>query len=223
MATKKTTPKKQTAAKKTVVPTPIVTRKKRSFTDIFPWLLVGGGSLGLLSAIILTIEKVHLLKNPSASLSCDLNPIIACGSVINTPQASAFGFPNPLIGIAGFAIVLTIGMAMLAGARFKRWFWLGLQFGTIFGVAFVTWLQYQSIYSIGALCPYCMVVWSVTIPIFIYTTLHNLREGHIALPARLSGIKAFISKYHVEILVTWYVLIALAILEHFWYYWSTVI
>lgn len=223
MTTKKTTSKKRTAALKAVEPKVTQVKKKRTLTDIFPWLLIGAGSLGLLSAIILTIEKVHLLKNPSANLSCDLNPIIACGSVINTHQASAFGFPNPIIGIAGFAIVLTIGMAMLAGARFKRWFWLGLQLGAIFGVCFVTWLQYQSIYNIGALCPYCMVVWSVTIPTFIYVTLYNLREGHLVLPARLSAIKTFLSKYHVEILVTWYLLIALAILEHFWYYWSTVI
>lgn len=223
MATKKTTIKKRTAATKPVVPPGAEIKKKRSFKDIFPWLLVIGGSIGLLGAIILTVEKVHLLKNPSATLTCDLNPIIACGSVINTPQASAFGFPNPLIGIAGFAIVITVGMALLAGATFKRWFWLGLQAGTIFGAGFVTWLQYQSIYNIGALCPYCMVVWAVVLPIFIYTTVYNLREKHIVLPASLSRVGAFISKYHVEILVTWYLLIILAILEHFWYYWSTVI
>lgn len=196
---------------------------KYSFKNVFPWFLVGSGAIGLLSAIILTVEKVHLLKNPSASLSCDLNPIIACGSVINTPQASAFGFPNPIIGIVGFSVVLTIGMALLAGAKFKRWFWIGLQLGTIFGVAFVTWLQYQSIYSIGALCPYCMVVWAVTIPTFIYTTVHNIREGYLQLPSSLKAVGNFVSKYHVEILVSWYLLIVLAIVEHFWYYWKTVI
>lgn len=196
---------------------------KYAVKRMFPWLLILGGSVGLLSAIILTVEKVHLLKNPSAALSCDLNPIIACGSVINTPQASAFGFPNPIIGIAGFAIVLTIGMAMLAGARFKRWFWIGLQLGTIFGVGFVTWLQYQSIYNIGALCPYCMVVWAVTIPIFVYTTVHNIREGHLKLPGILRRVGTFISKYHAEITISWYLLILLAIVEHFWYYWQTII
>lgn len=223
MATKQRAPKKRTAATKSVVPTRTDIKKKRSFTDIFPWLLVIAGAIGLLSAVILTIEKVHLLKNPSAALSCDLNPIIACGSVINTPQASAFGFPNPLIGIAGFAIVVTVGMALLAGAAFKRWFWLGLQGGTLFGALFVTWLQYQSIYNIGALCPYCMVVWVVTIAIFMYTLLYNIRHGHIVLPQRLARLGTFFSKYHVEILISWYLVIILAILEHFWYYWSTLL
>lgn len=223
MATKKKTLQKRTTVTTPALSEQVTANKKRSLKNIFPWLLVVGGLIGLLSAIILTIEKVHLLKNPSATLACDLNPIIACGSVINTPQASAFGFPNPLIGIAGFAIVLTVGMALLAGAAFKRWFWIGLQLGTLFGAAFVTWLQYQSIYSIGALCPYCMVVWVVTIAFFVYTLVYNIRERHMVLPARLGAIGRFISKYHVEILVSWYLLIVLAILEHFWYYWSTVI
>ena len=196
---------------------------KYSLKQVFPWLLIVGAAIGLFSASILMVEKIHLLKNPTASLSCDLNPIIACGSVINTEQASAFGFPNPILGLIGFAIVLTIGVALLAGAQFKRWFWLGLQAGTLFGVSFVTWLQYQSIYEIGALCPYCMVVWAVTIPIFIYTTVYNIREGHLKLPDKFKAICDFIQKYPAEILFTWYLIIIMAILEHFWYYWSTLI
>ena len=197
--------------------------KKLTLARVFPWLLVIGGIIGVLSAAILTVEKFQLLENPSIQLSCDLNPIIACGSVIGTDQASAFGFPNPIIGLVGFAVVATIGMALLAGAQFKRWFWLGLQAGATFGVAFVTWLQYQTIFNIGALCPYCMVVWSVTIPIFWYVTQYNLREEHIVLPARLKSTGAFVQKYHADILFVWFMAILLVIGNHFWYYWSTLI
>lgn len=189
----------------------------------FPWLLLVGGIIGVLAAAILTIEKIHLLKDPSAALSCDLNPIIACGSVINTPQASAFGFPNPIIGLVGFGIVATIGAALLAGAQFKRWFWLGLQAGTLFGVLFVTWLQYQSIYEIGALCPYCMVVWAVTIPIFVFTASYNVRQGNLLFAKQLKVICNLFRKYPAEVVVSWYAVILLAILEHFWYYWSTLL
>ncbi|TCN30649.1 vitamin K epoxide reductase family protein [Kribbella orskensis] len=98
------------------------------------------------------------------------------------PQAEAFGFPNPLLGIAGFAIVTTIGAALLAGASFRRLFWLGLQAGVTFGVVFVHWLIFQSLYRIQALCPYCMAVWAVTVPIFWYVTLHNLNRGHLPVP-----------------------------------------
>jgi len=189
----------------------------------FPWLLVVGGVLGILSAATLTVEKIHLLKDPGANLVCDLNPIVACGSVINTPQASAFGFPNPIIGLVGFGVVTTVGMAILAGATFRRWFWLGLQAGTLFGVGFVTWLQFQSIYRIDALCPFCMVVWAVTIPIFVFTTAYNIRAGHLVLSGWLAAIGQFIQKYPAEIVFTWYLIIIMAILEHFWYYWSTLL
>jgi uncharacterized membrane protein len=179
--------------------------------------------IGVFCAGMLTLEKIQLLKHPGVQLGCDLNPIVACGSVINTWQASAFGFPNPFIGLAGFAVVATIGAGLLAGATFKRWFWLGLQAGTIFAVLFITWLQFQSIFRINALCPYCMVVWSVTIPIFWYTTLYNLREGHIKTPANLKGFIAFLERHHGDILLVWFLIIIGVILHHFWYYWSTVI
>jgi hypothetical protein len=138
-------------------------------------------------------------------------------------QASAFGFPNPILGLVGFSVVLTVGMALLAGAQFKRWFWRGLQLGTIFGIAFCGWLFYQSLYSIGALCIYCMVVWSITWPIFWYTSLYNLREKHIPTPKAFRGIINFMQKHHADILVSGYVLVILLIIENFWYYWKTLI
>ena len=51
--------------------------------------------------------------------------------------------------------------------RLPRWYWAGLATGTLLGVAFVHWLIFQSLYRIGALCPYCMVVWAVTIPLLV--------------------------------------------------------
>lgn len=192
----------------------------------WPWILTIGGWIGFISAATLAIEKVELLKNPAYVPTCNLSPLISCGSVMKTWQASLFGFPNPFIGIAGFAIVTTIGMALLAGlkpAALKRWFWLGLEFGTLFGVLFIHWLFSQSVYQIQALCPYCMVVWAVTIPIFFYTTLYNLRTGVIAAPKSLKGTVAFIGRHHGDILLVWFLLIIIAILNHFWYYWQTLI
>ena len=69
-----------------------------------------------------------------------------------TDQASAFGPPNPFIGIAGFSVFVTVGVALLSGARLAKWFWLGLQLGATFAVVFVHWLIDQSLYEIGKLC-----------------------------------------------------------------------
>ncbi len=187
----------------------------------FPWLLVGGGSLGLLAALVLTLEKFALLKNPEHVLSCDINPIVACGSVINTWQASAFGFPNPLIGIFGFAAVIVVGVSMLAGMRIaKAWYWRTFWAGTIFGFGFIHWLAFQSIYRIGALCPYCMVVWAVTVPIFWYTTLWLLREGFLKFPKGWGKLNDFMQRNHLGLLLIWYILVFFAIMNRFWYFFG---
>ena len=92
-----------------------------------------------------------------------------------TPQASAFGFPNPLIGIVAFTVVVVTGVLAVAKVRLPRWYWAGLAVGTLLGVVFVHWLIFQSLYRIGALCPYCMVVWAVTIPLLVVVSSIALR------------------------------------------------
>lgn len=201
-----------------------VTGKRYTLKQVLPWLLFIGGIIGILCAGALTLDKINLLEHPGGHLNCDINPIVACGPVINKPQATAFfGVPNPIIGLVSFGIVTCVGAALLAGGVFKRWFWLGLNAGTLFGAGFVTWLQFETIYRIGALCPFCMVTWVVTIPIFLYTTIYNLREGHIKTPKKLTKVVAFAQKHHLDILIAWYLIIFLNILTHFWYYWKTLV
>ncbi|MBM7791011.1 vitamin K epoxide reductase family protein [Tenggerimyces flavus] len=184
------------------------------FARMLPWLLVIGGILGFAAAFVLTVERIELLKNPAYVPSCSISPILSCGSVMTKPQAAVLGFPNPLLGIAGFAVVVTIGMALLAGARLPRWFWLGLQAGATIGVGFIHWLIVQSLYSIGALCPYCMVVWVVTIPIFWYVTLFNLRRQRWA---------RILIENHAVVLTVWLLGILGLIVLRFWDYWVSLI
>ncbi|MEY9941495.1 putative membrane protein [Streptacidiphilus sp. MAP5-52] len=188
----------------------------------YAWLLLIAGALGLAAAITLTLEKIRLLENPHYIPSCNISPIISCGSVMRTAQASVFGFPNSLIGVGAFAAVVTIGVVALTGVRLPRWFWLGLQAGTLFGIGFVCWLIDQTLYSIGAVCPYCMVVWTATIPLLWYTTVHNLRTGTLPLP---SGARAWFQRTGVHwawvVPAAGYLVIVLLVLNRFWYYWST--
>ncbi len=197
--------------------------KKLKFKQVIPYIYVVGGGLGLLSSFILVLDSIKLLENPAAELSCNLNPIISCGSVIGTDQASVLGFPNPVMGLMGFAALITVGVALIAGAKFKKWFWLGLQAGAIGGVIFVYWLIYQSIFVLGTLCPYCMLAWSVTIPIFWYTTVFNLQEGRITLGSRLQKVQKIILNNRDYILFVWILAIIALIIQHFWYYWSTLV
>lgn len=188
-----------------------------------PWILLVGGIIALIASTVLSIEVFNKLKNPAYVPACNLSPIFSCTSVADSPQSRVFGFPNYFLGIASYSALAAIGAALLGGARFKRWFWLSLQAGMTLAIAFVFWLQYQSLYRIGALCPFCMVVWTVTIPMFWYTTLHSLREGYLSTPQRLKSAAAFIQKHHIDILVIWFLVIIALILKRFWYYWSTLI
>ncbi|HJD85288.1 vitamin K epoxide reductase family protein [Kitasatospora aureofaciens] len=189
----------------------------------FAWLLLVGGAVGLFASTVLTLDKIRLLEDPSYVPGCNINPIISCGSIMRSDQASAFGFPNSLIGLVAFGVVVAIGAGLLAGASYRRWFWLGLQAGTLFGIGFVTWLMYQTLYRIGALCPYCMVVWAAMIPLFWYTTLHNLRSGVIPVGRRGRVAVREAARYHWVVPALWYAVIALLVLNRFWYFWSTLV
>lgn len=187
----------------------------------YPYILVVGGLLGIFAALSLSLDEIKLLKNPGFQPVCNLNPLLSCTSVISSHQAKAFAdVPNPYIGLAGFAIIVTVGMAMLAGAKFKRWFWLGLQTGSLFGLLFIHWLFFQTVYNIGKLCLYCILVWIVTIAIFWYTMLYNIWQGHINPPQTLKKVTDFALKHHIDILIAWYLIIAALILNHFWYFFG---
>ena len=142
-------------------------------------LLVVGGALGLLAAFALTLDKFQALTHPSSNLSCDFNLLVQCGKNLGSPQGSAFGFPNPLIGLVGFPAPIFVGVSVLAGVRFPRWFWAVFNLGLLFAIGFVIWLMSVSIFLLGTLCPWCMLVWSAVIPMFVATTLYDLARGNL--------------------------------------------
>ena len=186
----------------------------------FSVLLVVCGALGLLAAWVITLDKFELLKNPNFVPGCSLNPIISCGNIMKSAQASAFGFPNPMIGLVAYPVVMCVGMGVLAGARYRPWFWLGLQAGSLFGVGFVTWLQYESLYSIGSLCLWCSLAWVVTIATFWYTLVHNIKHRVIPVP---QGVRTVVLEFHWAVPVLWYGVIIMLILTRWWSYWSTLL
>ena len=176
------------------------------------------GAVGLAAAMTLTVEKIEILINPDYVPSCSINPVLSCGSVMITPQASVFGFPNSLIGIVSFTVVLVTGILAVAKVRLPRWYWAGLATATLLGAAFVHWLIFQSLYRIGALCPYCMVVWAVTIPLLVVV-------ASIALAPQRSGSAVVRGLYtwRWSVVALWFTAVVLLILERFWNYWSTLI
>ena len=70
-----------------------------------------------------------MLADPEHVPSCDVGVLVGCSVNLDSWQGSVFGFPNPFIGIMAWPVVIAIGVAILAGAQFARWFWIGFNVG----------------------------------------------------------------------------------------------
>jgi uncharacterized membrane protein len=134
--------------------------------------------------------------------------LVQCGTNLGSWQGAVFGFPNPLLGISGFVAPIAVGVALLAGARFARWFWWLFNLGLAGALALVIWLIGQSIYVLSVLCPWCMLVWSVTIPLFLVVTIRNLAEGRFGTDERVKRVGEALTTWIVPITVICYLVIA---------------
>lgn len=174
--------------------------------------------LGVVAAFALSIDKLKMLQDPDFVPSCNFNPVLSCGSVITTDQASAFGFPNPFLGLVGFAVLTTLGVLVAAQVELPRWVLLGAATGSLLGFAFVHWLAFESLYQIGALCPWCLVVWAIS-PVLATWTASWATSDSPRSAVRTIGRTLWNWRYPV--VTSWYLLVTVLILVRFWSYWRT--
>lgn len=145
-----------------------------------PVALIVLGIVGFIAAFALTLDKLALLENPNAQLGCNFSVLIGCSTNLNSAQGAVFGFPNSLLGIVFWSATIAIGVALLAGAVLARWFWALFALGAAGALAFVVWFIAESVFVLHVLCPWCMVTWAATIPLFWVVVLHALRSGAFA-------------------------------------------
>ena len=170
--------------------------------------LVVIGVIGWIAAFALTVEKFELLINPQESLSCDFSVLVQCTKNLESAQGSIFGFPNPIIGLGAWVAPIVVGAALLAGARFDRWFWILFNAGFVFAIGLVGYLITQSIFVLGTLCPWCMVTWLVAIPGFWVVTLRNVSAGVFGSNPRVMRVAAALYSWVPTIVLACYLLVA---------------
>ncbi|WP_235928276.1 vitamin K epoxide reductase family protein [Nesterenkonia haasae] len=176
------------------------------------WLLATG-IVGALASFLLLYERVRLWNDPEHVTACDVNPWVSCGEVMQTWQASTFGFPNIFLGVVGFPLLIGVAVTLLAiGGRVPSWYYMGLQVGVLFAFGFSTWLWYSAVFSIGVLCPYCMIVWAAVIPMFVVTTARNIMHG--VIPGS-EGLKRMTREWWWVAVVVIYLLVIGSILLNF--------
>lgn len=167
--------------------------------------LIVAGALGWWASFSLTVDKFLLLQNPQADLDCNFSLLVQCGKNLESWQGAVFGFPNPLLGLGGFVAPIAVGVGLLAGARFARWFWALFNAGIAGALAFVIWLISQSIFVLGTLCPWCMLVWTVTIPLFWIVTARNLADG--VFGEALVRVGAWLRSWAIPVTIVSYALV----------------
>lgn len=131
------------------------------------------------ASFTLVLERLELYKDAGHKASCDFGGIFSCTGVMQTEQAALFGFPNPLLGIIGFAITGTIGLliALLPKSqRLPKVMTMLLALGVMAAMALVCFFWWTSVINLMLLCPWCMVVWSMVIPIFFHTMAFASQE-----------------------------------------------
>ncbi|RSM68052.1 vitamin K epoxide reductase [Actinoplanes sp. ATCC 53533] len=169
--------------------------------------------LSLIASFVLAVDAVKLAADPTAELSCDINAVISCGTVAAAWQSQLLGFPNAFLGLIAEPVVITLAVACLGGVRFPRWFMFAAQVVYTIGLGFAYWLFYQSMFHIGALCPWCLLVTLSTTLVFATLTHVNIRDGNLFLPARLQETLAGAVRANLDLIVVviWLLILTLAV------------
>ena len=174
------------------------------------------GVFGLIASFTLAVEEFHLLKNPDAALSCSFNLVLNCSTVMQTWQATVFGFPNMFIGLMAYPMVIMIAILGLSNAQLPRWFKRGMLIGYTLGAVLAYWLFFQSLYVIQVLCPWCLVVTFSTTILLETAVRYNLRENTLNFSKSMDKkIQQFLDKDFDKLIVaSWIVLlVALVVLK----------
>lgn len=192
--------------------------EKRTIRNAYIVMLVGA-ILALIAAFVLSVEKIHLLSNPDAILSCSFNLVLNCSTVMQSWQSTVFfGIPNMYIGMVAFPVIVTVAVAALwGGAQFNKGFLKAANIGILLGTIFAYWLFFNSMYAIQVLCPWCLVVtFSCTLMLAAITHI-NLRENTWGFSKTANEkIQTFLKNgYHQLLVASWLVLMVALVFIQF--------
>ncbi len=186
------------------------------------WLTILG-SLGMLASVTLLHDVIELAKNPSFVPICSINPILSCTSVMASAQAEVFGIPNPVFGVIAFTMLITFGILLTAKTTFTRWIWGAALAAGVMGVIFAHWLFFQSMFALGTICPWCSLVWVITIAIFWLLVSYVLDHELFGTTKKLTVMRSIWRRYRTAVLIAWYLLLIAIVFVRFNDYWMSLL
>lgn len=184
-------------------------------------IMLVAGFAGLIASLKLLMAEKQILVNPNGNLSCDVNPLIGCGKFLESSfNTLFFGISNATFGLAFYGGITAIGLVLVSGGRFGKWLWRAVDVAMLCATAWLIWFQYTAFFVERALCPYCLVVWFVTIPLIVHTLTRSGQAGHFPMPA---SVRKFAVHGRWWIVAGCYaVLVAMAIVI-FWDTWLIIL
>ncbi|MCR2786069.1 MULTISPECIES: vitamin K epoxide reductase family protein [unclassified Microbacterium] len=133
---------------------------------------------GWIVSFLLYQEYIGQLTGADALFSCQISVLVTCGPNLLSAGGNLLGFTNSIIGITLFLGPIYAGVSALAAPHGLRlWFWRVFTVFLLAGFLLVHFFAYRSVFEYGSLCPWCMVVWLVTIPLFWFSLGWALRDG----------------------------------------------
>ncbi len=125
--------------------------------------------LGVLETAILAIAEL-------SGKASDICPNTGCKEVLESPYASVFGIPLPLLGLVAYGVVAILAFAPLSvnpdTQKKKRNQWERTTWSVLFAIATAMvvssgYLMYIMVFTIGGWCPYCIASALFSLALFV--------------------------------------------------------
>ncbi len=147
-------------------------KRKIAFISIFVFAI-----LGMAISIFLTDFHYKLIAEQESSEDaiCSLSSSFNCDLVNSSPYSEIFSIPIALWGLSFYLIFFTLISWSLRTTE-QESFSVFLHLMAIGSVIYSAYLFYIAEFVIGALCPYCIMLYAVNIGLFISTKVHMAKS-----------------------------------------------
>jgi uncharacterized membrane protein len=194
----------------------------KSTKSIYILLLVCA-LIGLTASMALTIEKIAVLKDPTYTPACSINPIVSCNSAMSSAQSEFMGVPISIVGLIAYTALITVSVLLIFGVKLPKEIWAMMVGTALAGLAVILYLIIESIFSLRSICPWCFTLW-ISVPLVFLGTCagYSLQSQSKRLSFVEKGVN-YVGANAFRIATYWYVLLFFTLLIAFWDFWVSLI
>lgn len=173
------------------------------------------------SAKLLTLQIHSLQQEANVFAACSINSVFDCASVSESKYNELFGFPNMIMGLMYYPMIITFFGMLLFKVKPPKWMLYAMLIPVTMGLVFSLALLYISLFLIFKICVYCLGSTIAGTMIFILYNAYLIQNNETTYSLKLTHfyMKIRTSRYLLPIMTT-LCIIVYAILVFFakWYY-----